>query len=1343
MTLAATMLDPVLGLDIHIELVPAPPGPPVPTPIPNPFVGIVFDPIGTIAGLLIQNAWAAVTGGAQSGPAVIGVLPIANTGTECEGFGHILIPPGVSWAVPPANDATIVTGSETVTAMGSSLSRGLDLAMSCSEPVRLPTSIVMALPKGNPVLVGGPPSMDYMAAASAFIRTRWMSNRIHGLVERLVPRRLRGLAHWTACVLTGHPVDVATGRVLTKAVDVELPGPLPLRLERNYSSAFASRPSPVGHGWAHTLDQRVWVERGRVVYLAEDGRELELDTLALHDHVLRAGESVFDPIHRLTLKCLPEGRWEVQSSDGIVRELGPVPGGDPNVARLISMRSRGGHHRVQLHYDELGNLAWVRDSAGRRIRLEHDTAGRLIRLLLPVPDGEGHYEHRRYHYDSNGDLIGVTDAMNKSFQYEYATHLLTRETDRTGLSFYFGYDGIGEDAWCVRTWGDGGVYDHEILYDKVGKVTAVTNSLGETTLYRMNEVNLVVEKADPHGAVTRYEHDELTLQRTAEVDPLGRATRTAYDARGNATRIESADGAVVRLGYHEAFDLPVLAVDPNGEEWRWEYDSFGQLTGRQSPLGHWTRYEHMEGLLRKMSTPGGAVTTLAHDAERNVARIVTPLGGELRLEHDRLGRAIKLVNPRGGVERRTYDANDNVVRVEAAHGVVRAFDYDAEGNLLRARDGLRDVSFTYTGYHQLHERHEAGTTIRFHLDTEDRLRAVENEAGERYEFELDGRGHVSVERGFDGFAREYERDLAGQVTKITKASGGTTELRYDAAGRVTEVLHSDGSFERYAYRADGALIEASNDAAQVLFERDELGRVVREVTRTRDGHETWLRSGYDADGNRVRAQSSDGFVQHIRRDAAGDAVEVELEQGGSPWAVHFERDPVGLELARSFPNGVTSRWTRDLVGRPLRRTVTSRGDTTLNDKRYQWEGDDQIRAILDDRLGHAHYKHDARGRLVWAHLPWGEEQHRAVDAVGNLYRSPDYADRKYGRGGRILEADGTTYAHDDDGNLIRKTDVMGESTHYRWNGAGMLREVELPTGRLVRFEYDVLARRVKKEVLEREGDELRPAKEVRWSWDGHVPVVELDSEAGKTTWAFEPETFNPLAKLARGQVWGVLTDQIGTPTELVAADGSVIEQELDTYGTTRTQHRDQIPPFRWPGQYEDAETGLTFNRWRYFDSTLGHFVTQDPARLVGGILPFGYALDPLAEVDPLGLARKKCGSGQSSRNERLDRFTNAAEAEATEAAGGLVPRPGHTGPKRVMVPVTEADEAVRVAGRLGGRKQYSHHVQLEVEPGTTRWLRENGMRFEDGVDNVRFEIPPDRLDEFNQKVVSVSAQRIR
>ncbi|MEX1363430.1 MAG: DUF6531 domain-containing protein, partial [Nannocystaceae bacterium] len=332
--IASSFLDPVIGIDVHWELVPTPA--PTPLPIPNPFIGIVFDPMGLAVGMLLGAGMSLVFGAPFQGPVLYwGAFPATNTGTEAIHVpGHILIPPGTGWApvprtpkpvirpgetpdppkpISPDNDAVAIFGSKTVTVMGTNAVRLGDIFLSCSEPVRLPSSVVLAVPKGAPILIGGPMSLDVMAAAMASLRTRFISDSLHSLISRLSPGRLRNLLHRATCFLTGHPVDVASGRVLTDAVDLALPGPLPFQIERVYSSAFAARDSAVGHGWSLSTDQAVWRERGQVVLRSGDGREIVFDTFDLPDHRIEPGQECWNPIEQLTLRCLPAGRWEVIS----------------------------------------------------------------------------------------------------------------------------------------------------------------------------------------------------------------------------------------------------------------------------------------------------------------------------------------------------------------------------------------------------------------------------------------------------------------------------------------------------------------------------------------------------------------------------------------------------------------------------------------------------------------------------------------------------------------------------------------------------------------------------------------------------------------------------------------------------------------------------------------------------------------------------------------------------------------------------------------------------------------------------------------------------------------------
>jgi RHS repeat-associated protein len=60
-------------------------------------------------------------------------------------------------------------------------------------------------------------------------------------------------------------------------------------------------------------------------------------------------------------------------------------------------------------------------------------------------------------------------------------------------------------------------------------------------------------------------------------------------------------------------------------------------------------------------------------------------------------------------------------------------------------------------------------------------------------------------------------------------------------------------------------------------------------------------------------------------------------------------------------------------------------------------------------------------------------------------------------------------------------------------------------------------------------------------------------------------------------------------------------------------------PIRFQGQYHDEETGLYYNRWRFYDPLQGRYVTQDPIGLLGGVNSFAYPTNPVGWVDPLGL----------------------------------------------------------------------------------------------------------------------------
>ncbi|WP_060831420.1 RHS repeat-associated core domain-containing protein [Tannerella forsythia] len=154
-------------------------------------------------------------------------------------------------------------------------------------------------------------------------------------------------------------------------------------------------------------------------------------------------------------------------------------------------------------------------------------------------------------------------------------------------------------------------------------------------------------------------------------------------------------------------------------------------------------------------------------------------------------------------------------------------------------------------------------------------------------------------------------------------------------------------------------------------------------------------------------------------------------------------------------------------------------------------------------------------------------------------------------------------------------------------------------------------------------------KTTRWVWDGNVPLHEWTEESDVTTWLFEEGTFIPAAKIVGDKSYSIITDYLGTPTEMYNSNGEKTynsngektwSAELDIYGSVRNFAGRSLSdcPFRYQGQYEDEETGLYYNRFRYYSPDEGRYISQEPIGLEGGISLYGYVNDCNSELDQYG-----------------------------------------------------------------------------------------------------------------------------
>lgn len=1004
------------------------------------------------------------------------------------------------------------------------------------------------------------------------------------------------------------PVDVATGAMLFEATDIVLPGPVPFIWARIWYSN-SERRGPLGHGWHHRYDQALWSNsQGHWFLRMADGRLASFGPLDAENNFrafLRAEQLELCPALDQT------GVYSVfNRREQLLYHFGPaltassvVTGGH---LLLVAVANAHGD-AVRFTYSAQGHLSSITDSAKRHIEVRTDSAGRILALALPHADGtNGTFAAVEYTYDELGNMTVVRDAEGHPAHFAYQGHLLIQKTFRNELNTYFEYD---ERKRCTRTWGDGNVYNGRFFYAEGHTVLLSEQPASRREYYHQN--GLVTHYVNPLGALYEWHynvHGELEMAR----DPTGGTTLYDYDIQGNRVSVTYADSSRVETGFNEQ-GQPVQVRDANGGTWHWTYNELGQVRERTDPLGAITTYQYDEqGRLIKRTNALGHTVGLQYDMQHNLTRMVTADQHSRAFQYDALGRLTALTDVAGRMQRRRYNRLGHLVELNESDGTTRRFAYNASGKVVRTTDGQHEVEFTYAPTGQLAQRRQGSQQVQFAYDSEGRLLQVLNEHGEAYHFVLDAMGQVIEETGFDGLTRRYKYDAAGRVTQVMRPAGRITTYAYDAAGHVTEVVHNGTERTTYHYRADGALLAAATAAAQVEFEYDALGRTVCEV---QNGHA--VRSTYNIIGQRVGLISSLGAAISLDYDDMGQARRIQADS----WLSIMERDAEGLEVHRQLSGGVRTSWQRDTLGRPATQIITSHSRQAERRRRYQWQNVDQITELEDSLSGSTTFEYDVWGNLAAARYADGCQELRQPDSVGNLFRTHERQDRQYGKGGQLHQAAGIHYKYDEEGNLIRKTLSNGDVWQYAWNGAGQLTSVRRPDGHSVTFAYDALGRRVSKRFR---------GRITKWVWDGDKPLhewteLEVGPEAGSAadvlTWLFEEGSFAPIAKLTVQGAYSIVTDHLGTPLELYDEHGTKTWQaQLDSYGAVRAgRGKPQDCPFRYQGQYEDVETGLYYNRFRYYDPEAGRYISQDPLGLSGGTKLYAYAKDPLQLVDPLGL----------------------------------------------------------------------------------------------------------------------------
>ena len=247
-------------------------------------------------------------------------------------------------------------------------------------------------------------------------------------------------------------------------------------------------------------------------------------------------------------------------------------------------------------------------------------------------------------YDSDGRLLWTSTEGHSRATYAYQMGKLVAYTNPLGGRCCARYDGDGR---CIQVWEAIGKYSRSFAYDPVRMTTKVVDSLGYSTLYRLDEQGHLKEKVDAIAGVTTYVRDDQGSL-IAKLNPDGEPS-VVYHAEANGDRVTktSANGASTTLEFGPSGKV-VAVTDAAGGRWSYDRDSYGKIRGLTSALGRTWRFDYdRQGRFRRIAGPGDC--ELEHvwtdDGRRYV--LSDRLGTIADKQYDAVGRIIGFRGQRG------------------------------------------------------------------------------------------------------------------------------------------------------------------------------------------------------------------------------------------------------------------------------------------------------------------------------------------------------------------------------------------------------------------------------------------------------------------------------------------------------------------------------------------------------------------------------------------------------------------------------------------------------------------------------------------------------------------------
>ncbi len=772
----------------------------------------------------------------------------------------------------------------------------------------------------------------------------------------------------------------------------------------------------------------------------------------------------------------------------------------------------------------------------------------------------------------------------------------------------------------------------QFTYDPVfNQLTSITDELGRQTLFDIDPNNgNISSMTQVIGAVGG--DDDLVTQFTYTnqgladliTDPLGRITDNDYDALGRLIKITFAKGTVDEASQQFEYDTrgnETAIIDENGNRTEFQYDALNRIIKitEADPDG--------AGVL---TSP---ITTYTYDAEGNLINTTDALNQTTQNQYDELNRLIETIDELNQTTTYSYDDAGNLTSIVDQLNHITQNNYDKRNRLIETIDP--DSGVTTFGY-----------------DADNNLTSVIDPIDNETTFIHDARNRVIREIDPLGNATQYQYDAVDNLIIKIDRNNRRTDFTYDDIDRLIKETWVGTSQEiNYSYDKLSNLTSVVDQYSSLAFTYDNRDRLLSvDNTGTPNAPEVVLNYTYDDVGNILSVTDTINGVVSGTNNYTYDALYrlIELTQTGngvSDKRVDFAYNPLGQftsidrysDLAGTqLVNSTT--YTYDALNR-LTNLAHSDGTNDVAFYDYAYDAASRITRITDVD-GVTNYTYDDRDQLIGAensNVNKPDESY-SYDANGNRTSSGIHGDDYQTGTGNRLTSDGIyNYEYDNEGNLIKQTEIAtGNIREFEWNYRNRLVKVtdknsEGTADQAVEFTYDALDRRIAKEV-DVTPEDANDGVVTHFVYDRDnvlLDFVDNDGAIGANQpvldkrYLYGNQVDQVLAEEddINNVVW-YLVDHLGSTRDLVNNSGVAINHFIyNSFGSVIFELNSLIDSrYLFTGREFDSEIELYHYRTRYYNSTIGRFLSEDTIGFnSGGTNLYSYVLNtPTNLIDPNG-----------------------------------------------------------------------------------------------------------------------------